>query len=327
MKNIKKSNKQFLSEVYDQVNNEYSFLEKYINNNTKILCRHNKCKYEWKVKPNYFLNNKTRCPKCTKRLKKTTLDFIKEVKKISNNEYKVLGKYINIHTKIKMKHKICRSIHYYPPNHFLNGTRCPKCANRLKKTTKEFKLEVMKLVQNRYKVIGKYISNKEHILIRHIKCGHEYAVTPKNFLKGRRCPKCSKLIISKATKLIEIFFKNNNIEYEKEKSFKDCKYRRSLYFDFYLKDLNLLIEYDGVQHFKKGRDSFYKAQIRDSIKNNWCLSNKISLLRLNYKHEMHLTKILKKILIEGSSTTIEKYNIYYINENSTFICDNKKYIE
>ena len=42
---------------------------------------------------------------------------------------------------------------------------------------------------------------------------------------------------------------NNNIEFKKEKKFKDCKDKYQLPFDFYLPQYNLCIEFDGEQHF------------------------------------------------------------------------------
>lgn len=49
----------------------------------------------------------------------------------------------------------------------------------------------------------------------------------------------------------------------------------------------MCIEYDGIQHFKAidyfgGEDGFLKYQARDNIKNNFCKTNNISLLRIRY---------------------------------------------
>ena len=42
----------------------------------------------------------------------------------------------------------------------------------------------------------------------------------------------------------------NNINYIREKRFKDCKNIKPLPFDFYLPEKNICIEYDGEHHFK-----------------------------------------------------------------------------
>lgn len=62
----------------------------------------------------------------------------------------------------------------------------------IKKTTEMFKKEVKEKYGDEYTVLGKYTRNCDKILMKHNKCGHEYLVTPMNFLKGRRCPKCFK---------------------------------------------------------------------------------------------------------------------------------------
>lgn len=47
----------------------------------------------------------------------------------------------------------------------------------------------------------------------------------------------------------------------------------------------MAIEYDGQQHFKdvpRFKSNLKENQIRDSIKNNFCKTNKITLVRIPY---------------------------------------------
>ena len=84
----------------------------------------------------------------------------------------------------------------------------------------------------------------------------------------------------------------NGIAYDKEYSFKNCKNKRKLPFDFYLPNINSCVEVDGEQHFKPVRFgnisvedaiiNFKKQKNRDKIKNTFCLKNNIKLLRLSY---------------------------------------------
>jgi very-short-patch-repair endonuclease len=72
-----------------------------------------------------------------------------------------------------------------------------------------------------------------------------------------------------------------------EYKFNDCRNILPLPFDFYLKNLNLLIEYDGRQHFEAvdlfgGEEGLKKRKINDNIKNEYCKKNRISLLRISY---------------------------------------------
>ena len=59
------------------------------------------------------------------------------------------------------------------------------------KTTEQFKSEVASLVGDEYSVLGKYKTNRIKTEMRHNTCGHKYEVTPNNFLRGSRCPKCA----------------------------------------------------------------------------------------------------------------------------------------
>ena len=90
--NARKTNKQFLQEVYQLVGNEYTFLEAYVTNNTLIKVKHNKCGHIYKVRPSNFLSGK-RCPKCAGCIKKTTKQFKQEIYDLYKGEYEVLGEY------------------------------------------------------------------------------------------------------------------------------------------------------------------------------------------------------------------------------------------
>lgn len=73
-------------------------------------------------------------------------------------------------------------------------------------------------------------------------------------------------------------------------TFSDCKYVNTLHFDFaifYNDNLLGLVEYDGKQHFEPidffgGKDGFEKTKKRDEIKNAYCKTHNIPLLRIPY---------------------------------------------
>ena len=59
------------------------------------------------------------------------------------------------------------------------------------KTTEQFIKEVYELVKSEYSILGEYINSHTKILIKHNKCGNEFAMRPDAFLgKGSRCPIC-----------------------------------------------------------------------------------------------------------------------------------------
>ena len=81
----------------------------------------------------------------------------------------------------------------------------------------------------------------------------------------------------------------DGIDYKEQYSFDDCRDKYTLRFDFAVfKNNNIfLIEWDGIQHFKPfeyyGGINKYKDVIKkDSIKNAYCETHNIPLLRIKY---------------------------------------------
>ena len=72
-----------------------------------------------------------------------------------------------------------------------------------------------------------------------------------------------------------------------EKTFDDLLHKNKLRFDFYIPEQNLLIEYDGEQHFRpvahfNGDVGFQKTQTRDRLKNEYAEKHGIRLIRIPY---------------------------------------------
>lgn len=90
------------------------------------------------------------------------------------------------------------------------------------------------------------------------------------------------------------------IVYETEKIFDDCRSKRPLRFDFYLPNNNILIEFDGRQHFEpvkfwSGMDAeknYRLNQIRDKIKDDYCKEHNIELIRIPYTQLNNIERIL-----------------------------------
>lgn len=137
-------------------------------------------------------------------------------------------------------------------------------------------------------------------LIKCKKCGN-YFLQDGKFLR-ELCYTCDP-ISSIAELKIEEILKQHNIKYEKEKTFNDCvnpKTNHILYFDFYLSDYNILIEFDGEQHFKPfifgNEETFESTQYLDGIKTQYCKQNNIKLLRITYKD--NIDEVLKHFIAQ-----------------------------
>ena len=73
----------------------------------------------------------TGCPHCFGKFRKTTEQYKDEVEALYDDEYTVLGKYVNSITSILMKHNSCGYEWEVKPGNFINsGTQCPRCARK-----------------------------------------------------------------------------------------------------------------------------------------------------------------------------------------------------
>jgi len=74
-----------------------------------------------------------------------------------------------------------------------------------------------------------------------------------------------------------------------------------LYFDFYIKKLNVFIEVQGqqhtqfVKHFHKDKEAFLKQKDRDNLKIIWAEENNFHLVRVNYNEDITEDLLLAKI--------------------------------
>ena len=124
-------------------------------------------------------------------------------------------------------------------------------------------------------------------------CGNEVERVSDSLIQGDSfsCGCCNQSI---GNIKIEQLLKENNIEFEKEKTFSDLKGKNNMpyRFDFYLPAYNRLIEFDGIQHYKERdifSDSLEDIQYRDKIKNEYCLQHNIPLVRIPYWKSDSLT--------------------------------------
>jgi very-short-patch-repair endonuclease len=117
--------------------------------------------------------------------------------------------------------------------------------------------------------------------------------------RGTDCPKCS---ISKGEKAIQNYLEKRSITFVPQKRFRDCRRIHLLRFDFYLPDHNILIEYDGQQHFDPntylGKLADFNVTIeKDELKTVYALKNRIFILRISYEEkEADIPSILDHVL-------------------------------
>ena len=189
-----------------------------------------------------------------------------------------------------------------------NGNGCPYCSGRL--STFENNLLICNpelCVEWNYgknnKSPSEYTQKSgQRVWWKCSKCSNEWEAEINNRANGNGCPTCNK---SKGENKIELALIKNNILYNIQFTFSNCKYKNPLEFDFYLPDYNMCIEYQGIQHYEPidfaGRGEewakklFKENQIRDQIKRDYCKTNNIKLLEIPYWEFDNIEKILLKV--------------------------------
>ena len=251
------------------------------------------------------------CPYCSGKYK-TTSDFKNEIAQILPN-VEVLGEYKTARTKISTRCLICGHTWSPEARSLQYGQGCPVCALKNKavkrrKTQSEFELDLKKVSPN-IRVSGNYLTCKDKIKCKCVIHNNEWESYPSNLLNGSAgCPMCALERFnnhpSKGERAIAEWLSKNEIQYESECSLDGCVYKRPLRFDFYLPNLNIAIEFDGEQHFheiqslKDSKERLLVTQTRDTIKNEYCLSHNIKLVRIPYTEYKHIDTILRNEIKE-----------------------------
>lgn len=265
----------------------------YVNNKTKIDI---KCPIHgiFSQKPDAHLNGDG-CPKCAGVAKKTNEDFFEDAINVHGYEYDYSDViYANMKTCVKIRCKIHGIFEQTPLAHIHGKSGCPKCAHSFKSDKEAFSKQaniVHDFKFNYSKVV--YINSKTNVEIICKEHGSFFS-TPNNHLRGTGCPKCS---TSKGEILIENILKKFDLKYIEQKTFDGCTFKNKLRFDFYLPEYNMCIEYNGIQHYEPvkrfgGDERFEINLVKDNIKDEYCKSNNIKLLKIKYNDSNIEEKII-----------------------------------
>lgn len=303
-KSLSKTQDEFIMEAKTIHGNKYNYSSvEYKNAYTKIKIWCPIHKFFYQTPQSHMFSG---CKKCSfesvgKRASKKTKDVIQEFISIHGNLYDYSETiYTTARRKIKYKCEKHGVIEQKPVHHKRYG--CPKCGyDRLKLTTEEFVKRAKDAHGNTYSYLSTiYIDSTKKVIITCDQHG-DFKQLPFMHLRGSGCKKCKDTV---GEKCITSLLNQYNIKFEGQAKFPSAKFKNSGYpmiFDFYLPDYNLLIEYDGEQHFRAidffgGKKGFKQTQKRDAEKNEYCLTNNIKLLRIPYTEFDNIEEILRKEL-------------------------------
>ena len=167
------------------------------------------------------------CPKCSKKYKYITEEFIKKAREVHGDKYD--------YTKTQYKggrQKICiicseHGEFWKLPYEHLNGKGCPKCVNKIftnnKSTTEEFIKKAREVHSDKYNYSKvEYINAHSKVCIICPMHG-EFWQTPNSHLKGSGCPNCG------ATKKLSVedFIKKGNLMHKNKYDYSNVEYINS----------------------------------------------------------------------------------------------------
>ena len=291
--------------TYDLVKQEFDergyelISTEYVNNSTKLqyICPKHRTKGVLEITFANFTKGRG-CPYCSGRVRKTQEEYEADLAE-KKPTIKVVGKYVNLKTKIEHECLVC-GYHWdvLPDNmlHMPNG--CPKCGKRAPLTRDEVIRRVAE-IDDSIEVIGEYVGYNTKMAFRCKKCDKVWLAKPNNIFFGKGCPRCKS---SKGEKEISRVLDELHIDYGTQFKFQDCKDEHPLPFDFYIPEKNICIEYDGRQHFEpctfggitkeRAIENFELAKEHDKIKDEYCQANNITLIRIPYWEYENIEQIL-----------------------------------
>lgn len=159
---------------------------------------------------------------------------------------------------------------------------------------------------------------------------HKFAV--KNNMIDKLFPE--RLTTSVGERIVDEFLTKNGINFVSEKTFEGCFVEKKgkcfkLKYDFYLPEKNILIEYDGIGHYKPvdrfgGQKGFEIQRMNDFIKNKFAETQNMKLIRIPYTvrtidevgkylstlTESDITRIVNRVINEQQSDLSKCANQY-----------------
>ena len=261
--------------------------------------------------PDHHIRNRNGCPKCwighEQKFGGTEV-FIERARETHGDKYDYSKSiYVDALTKLII---ICHNIGYdgdmhgefiqIPNSHVNIRNGCPKCWVGYEQTVgghNVFIERARKVHGDKYEYPDQYVKAHQNInIICNVKnkkgvLHGSFLQTPNNHNQGRGCPRCSAIQTNSkfAKSIIEHFEKsgfqegvNMHLEWTDPENLRD---KQPLKIDIYLPHERLIIEIDGLQHFRNGWhdksvECFQNRLRKDFMKDTYAINFGHSILRI-----------------------------------------------
>lgn len=274
----------------------------------EIICKN--CGRHFWMSLASHISSKHGCKFCSHRsYSYTTEEFVERAKKIHGGKYDYSKvKYKDKKSKVKILCPIHGEFEQSPEKHLI-GQGCPKCAKNHKKDNATFIERALAIHGDTYDYSKvKYINSELKVCIICPKHG-EFEQTPHQHLEGGRCPICAKSHNRNEQnlyRLITKYFKNAKYQY------KD-KWLKGQSLDIFIPDLNVGVEYQGIQHFKPikyfgGQEKFDYTVKKDKQKFETAQKNGVKIFY--FSKEKNAPKEYIDTIYNDESTLIKEIKKY-----------------
>lgn len=307
-----KSNEHFSNDLKNKRGDDYILVGDYERDRLPVKIKHIPCGEIYNAIPNMILQGKNSCPSCFPVVRYSNDYFLEHLPETHKERFEYLNLSINNQdSTIEFYCKKHKSIYNQKAwLHLQSVYCCPECeaeaiSERMSKTHEEYEQQVFDVYGDEFKVIGKYTSGKESIVVYHSLCEQTFPIHAQAFLNGRGCKKCKE---TEGERKVRNFLTKHGFTFVQQKTFAGLVGIGGgrLAFDFfvthYKEDIikpGFCIGFHGIQHYQPipffgGEEQFLKQQEHDRRKREFCKEHGYAHLEIKYDKDVQ-TEILVKM--------------------------------
>lgn len=274
-----------------------------------MLCECKKCGYRWS--PNLrseILSGEDGCPECARLSRHLSIDEVD--RRLAKRSLERVGEYNGVLKKMTCRCKVCEYKWEGKAVNVMGGTGCPNCAAVKNRQPRLSSTEIdRRLKRAKIEMIGECFYVRDATYFKCKVCENEWKTTLTIIINaGSGCPMCATRKSEKEVATLLKKYKVEFIHHQKLHEIMDIK--RLLIVDYYLPNHNMIIEYNGHQHYlpvrwhgmskKKAKSVFKKQKSRDVYVKRLCKKKDITLISIDgrkYNYQ-NLEPFMKDLIAE-----------------------------
>jgi predicted Zn-ribbon and HTH transcriptional regulator len=290
---IKQTEKSFMWRLQNLYGNQYTLLSDFKNVDTQAYLFHKDCGKVIKIYPKTLLTG-SQCYYCYGNDRLGLVELYKRVHQINKDLILING--YSVRRKVKVRYLSCGHIRVNTIRDIDRRPYCPICVKAMDRRKRALGFARNIGMYGFVSLRSIYTNMTHDVTVQCNRCGYTWDTNPGPLAVGHGCPKCSS---SRGEAMIAKILDKHHIAYEYPKKFEDLRAKRLLHYDFYLPEYNVLIEYQGKQHYESvnyfgGDYTFKKQQKHDEMKRKYAKEHGYHLLEISYKYDT-LKSIERKI--------------------------------